>query len=167
MKIKVILGDITTLNCDAIVNAANPSLLGGGVDGAIHRNAGLELLEECRLIRKDKYPNGLPTGQAVITKGYKLSSKYVIHTVGTIYGMDDTNLLKDCYLNSLKLAEANNCKTIAFPAISTGVYGLPIYMSAKIVNETLSKFQSTVIDEINLVLFSKQDYDVYSTEIKT
>lgn len=160
--IQILKGDITKFPIDTIVNAANSSLLGGGgVDGAIHRGAGPELLEECKQIRKTKLPNGLPTGEAVITKAYNLPAKYVIHTVGPVYNRDDINLLKDCYINSLKLAEQNNCSSINFPAISTGVYGVPIEVSAKIAKEVLSEFKSDIIQEIGLVLFSDDDYSVY------
>lgn len=162
MQIKIIQGDIAKLEVDAIVNAANSSLLGGGgVDGAIHEASGPELLEECRKIRKTKYPKGLPTGEAVITKGYKLPAKYVIHTVGPVYQRDDINLLKNCYLNCLKIAEENNCTSIAFPAISTGVYAVPIELSAKIVKEALRNYKSKTIKEIMLVLYGSNDYTIY------
>lgn len=162
-KIKIAQADITELNVDAIVNAANSSLMGGGgVDGAIHKKAGPQLLEECKTIRKTKYQDGLPKGEAVITKGYNLPAKYVIHTVGPIYHKDNVNLLKDCYINSLKLAEENNCASIAFPAISTGAYAVPIEVSAKIVKETLKDYKSNVIVEIMLVLHSKEDYSIYN-----
>ncbi|MCK5282810.1 MAG: O-acetyl-ADP-ribose deacetylase [Nanoarchaeota archaeon] len=154
--------DITKIKADAIVNAANSSLLGGGgVDGAIHRAAGPQLLEECKEIRNTKLPEGLPTGQVAITKAYNLPAKYVIHTVGPIYNKDDISLLKDCYLNSLKLAEENNCQSINFPAISTGIYGVPIDISAKTVKEVLDNFKSDIIKEIGLVLFSENDYIIY------
>ncbi|MCL5773932.1 MAG: O-acetyl-ADP-ribose deacetylase [Firmicutes bacterium] len=167
MEIKIIQGDITKFEVDAIVNAANSSLLGGGgVDGAIHRAAGRELLEECRRIRRTSHPEGLPTGKAVITKGYNLKAKYVIHTVGPVYGHADINLLAECYKNSLKLAEENNCRSIAFPAISTGVYSVPIELSAKIVKDAVKNFKSGVIKEIYLVLYGSNDYRVYKKEFE-
>lgn len=167
MRISLIKGDITKLEADAIVNAANSSLLGGGgVDGAIHRAAGSKLLEECKKIRKTKFPEGLPVGQAVITLAYDLPARYVIHTVGPVYKRDDISLLGECYLNSLKLAEEHNCASINFPAISAGAYGVPIGLSAKIVNETLAGFESDLIRAIGLVLFSENDYNTYRKYFK-
>lgn len=171
MKIKIMRADITSLDADAIVNAANSSLLGGGgVDGAIHRAAGKELLEACREIRRTAYPNGLPTGQAVITNGYNLKAKYVIHTVGPVYYIVNKDkcvkLLADCYKNCLKLAEEKNCKTIAFPAVSTGVYMFPIELSAKVVKETLQNYKSEIIKEIWLALYNPGDYEIYKKEFE-
>jgi len=161
-QIQIIKGDITKLKADAIINAANSSLLGGGgVDGAIHNAAGIGLIEECKRIRDEKFPSGLPTGQAVITKAYGLFSKFVIHTVGPVYNRDDINLLRNCYLNCLRLAEEYGCKSVLFPAISTGVYGVPIEISAKLVKDVLDKFESSIIDEIGLVLHNEPEYQVY------
>lgn len=149
-KIEIIKGDITKLRVDAIVNAANKMLLGGGgVDGAIHRAAGRELFEECKTL------NGCETGQSKITKGYNLPSKFIIHTVGPVWRGGKNNeeeLLKSCYLTSLNLAIKNNIKTIAFPAISCGIYGFPIEKAAKIASETVKKFISQN-DRIEKIIF--------------
>jgi len=160
-RIQIIQGDITQVDADAIVNAANNSLLGGGgVDGAIHRAAGPQLLEECRGL------NGCETGQAKITQGYKLPAKYVIHTVGPVWrggGYDEARKLSDCYTNSLKLALDNGIKTIAFPSISTGVYRFPIEKAARIAISTVQKFMEThpEIEEVIFVCFSENDKRVY------
>lgn len=163
MKITIFQGDITKIKADAIVNAAHPTLMGGGgVDGAIHRTAGNELIKECIELRKDKLPNGLPTGEAVATNAYNLPAKIIIHTVGPRYYSNDLDLLKNCYINSLKIAEENNCKTIAFPSISTGAYGAPIEQTVKIVKDILDNYKSDVIEEVILVLFSEKDLEVYN-----
>ena len=160
-EVQCFVGDITTLPLDAIVNAANSSLLGGGgVDGAIHRAAGRELLEECRTL------NGCKTGEAKITKGYKLPAKYVIHTVGPIYEGrgDEPQLLFNCYYNSLNLAAKNGLHSIGFPAISTGVYGYPKDEAASIALSAISKWFSENEDYgmyVLLVCFSDADYKVY------
>ena len=155
-KIKIIKGDITKLSCDAIVNAANPSLLGGGgVDGAIHYAAGLELLEECRTL------GGCRTGEAKITKGYNLPARFVIHTVGPIYFEHSPEeaevLLTACYENSLKLARENGIKTIAFPLISAGVYGYPQREAIRVAVETMKMHQEE-FEEITLVLFGDKEF---------
>jgi O-acetyl-ADP-ribose deacetylase (regulator of RNase III) len=129
-RILLIQGDITDQATDAIVNAANSSLMGGGgVDGAIHRKGGSRILEECKKIRTTEWPKGLPTGKAVITTGGKLKARFVIHTVGPIWRGDDkgeAELLADCYRNSLRLAKSKDLSSISFPSISTGAYGYPI-----------------------------------------
>src|SRR2546430_16619657 len=140
-RVRVIVGDITKQDVDAIVNAANSSLLGGGgVDGAIHRAGGPAILEECREIRRTRFPEGLPTGEAVITPGGKLPALYVIHTVGPIYGEHrgrEADLLANCYHNSLTLAVEKNLTSIAFPAISTGIYGYPLAEAAEGASKTI------------------------------
>ena len=160
MQPEILCGDITRLSVDAIVNAANSSLMGGGgVDGAIHRVAGPELLDECREIRRTQYPNGLPTGQAVITKGYCLSAKYVIHTVGPVYDeeKDPARLLADAYRNSLRIAEEHNLKSIAFPAISTGIFGYPKEEAARVVKTVLDEYQFQSITRVILCFYSEED----------
>ncbi len=166
MKTKILIhkGDITKLEVDAIVNAANKSLLGGGgVDGAIHRAAGKELLEECRTL------NGCQTGEAKITKGYKLHAKYVIHTVGPIWrGIDfkpeeQDKQLALCYRNSLKLAVDNEVKSIAFPNISTGVYHYPLERAAKIATSEVINFaqENNSLDTIIFAIFSDENLQIY------
>ena len=155
-KIKIIKGDITKLACDAIVNAANSSLLGGGgVDGAIHYAAGSELLAECRTL------GGCRTGEAKITKGYKLPARFVIHTVGPIYfehsPFESEALLTSCYENSLNLAKEKDLKTIAFPLISAGVYGYPQKDAIRVAIETMRLYQDD-FDEITLVLFGEREF---------
>jgi O-acetyl-ADP-ribose deacetylase (regulator of RNase III) len=165
-KIEIRQGDITKLEVDAIVNAANKSLLGGGgVDGAIHRAAGPQLLEECRAV------GGCPTGEARITKGYNLPARYVIHTVGPVYSgkPQDSRLLTNCYENSLQLAVESKVASIAFPAISCGVYGYPIEDACKIAVDTTCNFLKTNkrMDKAIFVLFSDQDCQVYHNYLKS
>ncbi len=165
-EITIKQGDITKEAVDAIVNAANKSLLGGGgVDGAIHRAAGPELLEECRPL------GGCQTGEAKITKGYRLPAKHVIHTVGPVYGRsggNDAELLGNCYTNSLLLARKHGLKTIAFPAISTGVYGYPKEDAAQVVYDAINNFISKddSLDEISFVLFSGDDLKLHEKIFK-
>lgn len=165
MNISVHMGDITKLNVDAIVNAANKTLLGGGgVDGAIHRAAGKELLAECRTL------NGCETGEAKITKGYNLPAEHVIHTVGPVWQggkKDEEELLANAYRNSLILAKKSNCKTVAFPAISTGVYRFPKDRAAEIAVNTIRKFLNNEEDmEVILVAFNKADAERYEKLIR-
>lgn len=160
-KIKLLKGDITTLPVDIIVNAANKQLLGGGgVDGAIHRAAGPELLEECKQLE------GCATGQAKITKAYRLPAKYVIHAVGPVWrggAKGEPKLLASCYLNSLKLAEQHQAKTIAFPAISCGVYGYPLSMAAMIAVHEIANFLElhTDLQTVFFVCFDETVYEAY------
>lgn len=162
-RVKVKVGDITRENADAIVNAANSTLLGGGgVDGAIHRAGGGQILEECREIRRAKYPNGLPTGEVVVTSGGNLPARFVIHTVGPIFGGNDgrdAELLANCYKNSLASAAANNLRTIAFPSISTGAFGYPKHEAARISSIAIKDFLAgnDTLEEIRLVFFSDTD----------
>jgi O-acetyl-ADP-ribose deacetylase (regulator of RNase III) len=167
-KITIIKSDITKIKADAIVNAAHHTLMGGGgVDGAIHRTAGSDLIKEFIKLRNEKYLHGLNTGEAVATKAYNLEKtnnvKIIIHTVGPRFYNGDLDLLKNCYINSLKLAEENNCKSIAFPAIATGAYGVPIEKSAEIVRNVLNsyEFKEGIIEEVILVLWREEDKLVY------
>ncbi|GAA0803120.1 O-acetyl-ADP-ribose deacetylase [Clostridium sp. AF19-22AC] len=162
--IRLLKGDITKVNTDAIVNAANRTLLGGGgVDGAIHRAAGQELLEECRTL------NGCETGEAKITKAYQLPCKYVIHTVGPVWHggkKSEEELLGKCYWNSMVIAKENEIKSIAFPAISTGVYGYPKRPAAKIAVDTVKKFMEQfpeTVEDIYFVVFDEESLKIYES----
>ncbi|MEO5860655.1 MAG: O-acetyl-ADP-ribose deacetylase [Pyrinomonadaceae bacterium] len=160
-------GDITKEVVDAIVNAANSTLLGGGgVDGAIHEAGGHAIYDACKKLRETEFPNGLPTGQAVITSGGDLPAKYVVHTVGPVYGRQNGNepeLLAECYRNSVRTAIENDLSTIAFPSISTGAYGYPKHEAAKVVGavirETLAENTSI---EIRLIFFSLSDSAIFT-----
>lgn len=162
-KVQVKVGDITGEAVDAIVNAANPSLLGGGgVDGAIHRQGGPEILRECQQLRQTRFPNGLPRGEAVITGGGRLKARFVIHTAGPVYGASggrDRELLAACYRRSLELAETSGLASVAFPSISTGVYGYPPEEAAAVVSETLAHLlpRLRAVREVRLVFFSQRD----------
>jgi O-acetyl-ADP-ribose deacetylase len=171
--LELINGDLTEIEADAIVNAANSTLLGGGgVDGTIHRRGGPKILEECKRIRATEWPDGLPTGYAVITSGGNLKAKHVIHTVGPIWRggfYEEAKLLKQAYRSSLKLAVANGLKTIAFPSISTGAYGYPVEEASHIaigaVREYLEK--EDMLKRVSFVLFSERDFEVYLKSAKT
>jgi O-acetyl-ADP-ribose deacetylase len=154
-RIALVRGDITKQETEAIVNAANGSLMGGGgVDGAIHRAGGPSILEECRLVRAERFPNGLPTGHAVATTAGNLPARWVIHTVGPIYsGSDeDPELLASCHRESLRVAEELGARTVAFPAISTGVYGYPLELAAPVAVEAVRDAPAS-IEEVRFVLF--------------
>ena len=161
------VGDITHQEVDAIVNAANSTLLGGGgVDGAIHRVGGPIILEQCREIRRTLYPQGLPTGEAVITAAGDLPAQYVIHTVGPIYGRHDgheAELLAACYRRSMDLAVKHSLSSIAFPAISTGVYGYPRDEAAAVASQAIQEFLTAddSITEVRLVFFQPRDAKVF------
>ena len=166
-RIEILVGDITRLKVDAIVNAANTSLLGGGgVDGAIHRAAGPDLLVECRTL------GGCPTGSAKITKGYSLPARHVIHTVGPVYvggGRGEADSLASCYCESLRLAAEHQCETVAFPAISCGVYGYPLDEAARISLTAAGEFlaNSELPREVIWCLFDPRAYDTYKKALAT
>lgn len=162
-RVRVVTSDITKQDVDAIVNAANSTLLGGGgVDGAIHRAGGQAIIEACREIRRTQYPQGLPTGAAVITTAGKLPARHVIHTVGPVYGQhhgQEAELLAACYQNSLSLAARSKLASIAFPAISTGAFGYPLHEAAMISSTAIAVFleQDRMLKEVRLVFFSDVD----------
>jgi O-acetyl-ADP-ribose deacetylase (regulator of RNase III) len=166
-RVVVVVGDITREKVTAIVNAANSSLLGGGgVDGAIHRAGGPQILEECRELRKTRYPDGLPTGEAAITTGGNLPARYVIHTVGPIYGREperEAELLAACYRNSLNLARQHAATSIAFPSISTGAYGYPKPEAAAISSRTIKDFvdRDDSLEQVRLVFFHDSDAGLF------
>jgi O-acetyl-ADP-ribose deacetylase (regulator of RNase III) len=166
--IRLVKGDITEVATEAIVNAANSTLMGGGgVDGAIHRKGGSKILEECRIIRETEWPDGLPTGKAVITSAGKLQAKNVIHTVGPIWrggNRGEPELLEQVYRNALQLAFEKGLKTIAFPSLSTGAYGYPIELASRIALKTVREFlrSNNELREVVFVLFSDHDFRVYS-----
>jgi O-acetyl-ADP-ribose deacetylase (regulator of RNase III) len=166
-RISVHEGDITRERVDAIVNAANSSLLGGGgVDGAIHRAGGPAILEACREVRRLRYPNGLPVGEAVVTVAGLLPAKHVIHTVGPVYGNhggEEPRLLANCYRNAIELAATHALETIAFPAISTGVYGYPADEAASVVWATVNEAlrRSSSIREVRLVFYGEDSLQAF------
>jgi O-acetyl-ADP-ribose deacetylase len=165
--LQLVKGDITDQEADAIVNAANSTLLGGGgVDGAIHRKGGPKILEECKRLRAKEWPDGLPTGNAVITTGGNLKAKHVIHTVGPIWRggfYDEAKLLRTAYRNTLKLAVAKGLKSVAFPSISTGSYNYPTEEAAGVALAAVKDFleKEDKIDKVTFVLFSDKDLGIY------
>jgi O-acetyl-ADP-ribose deacetylase (regulator of RNase III) len=163
MWITLIQGDITLQNADAIVNAANSSLLGGGgVDGAIHRRGGKGIRKECQKLRDSHYPDGLPTGQAVATAAGRLPARWVIHTVGPVYSSseDRGDLLASCYRESLRVAAGLGAATVAFPAVSAGTYGWPLDDAARIAVRTVREMHG-LVDEVRFVLFSEDVYAAF------
>lgn len=165
-RVEVDTGDITGLPVDAVVNAANPTLLGGGgVDGAIHRRGGQEILRACRQLRETKYPGGLPVGEAVLTTAGKLPARYVIHTVGPVWGRDEParELLASCYKNSIAMAAEHSLGSVAFPAISTGAYGYPKKQAAAVASSAITEAlaQTNAVSRVSLVFYSDADLDVF------
>lgn len=166
-RITIVRGDITEQDVDAVVNAANSSLMGGGgVDGAIHRKGGGEILAECRELRSSRYPEGLPTGQAVATTAGRLPARQVIHTVGPVWSKseDRSELLASCYRESLRVARESGARTVAFPAISTGVYGWPLEDGARIAVATVRE-EADDFDEVRFVLFDERAYEIFAAEL--
>ena len=170
MKLNIIQGDITKVEVDAIVNAANSSLLGGGgVDGAIHRAGGPEILEACKVIRNRQ--GKCKTGEAVITTAGNLPAKKVIHTVGPVYNggkrlEKEKQLLANCYTNSLTLAEEHGLRTIAFPNISTGIYRFPKQLAAEIAIKAVKDFETTLVQDVTFVCFDDENYEIYKEILK-
>ncbi|MFE6194425.1 O-acetyl-ADP-ribose deacetylase [Streptomyces sp. NPDC057838] len=166
--IEAVQGDITRESADAIVNAANSSLLGGGgVDGAIHRRGGPAILEDCRRLRASRYGKGLPTGRAVATTAGDLDARWVIHTVGPVYSTteDRSHLLASCYRESLRVADELGARTVAFPAVSTGVYGWPMDDGARIAVETV-RAADTAVERVRFVLFGQEAYEVFAARLR-
>ena len=166
-RVSVLVGDITQQRVAAVVNAANASLLGGGgVDGAIHRGGGPDILAACQELRRTRYPDGLPTGEAVLTTAGHLPARHVIHTVGPVYGAAGeraADLLTACYRNSFSLAGQHELTTLAFPAISTGVYGYPREEAAGVASRAITDFlaDDTSLSEVRLVFFAEQDAVIF------
>jgi O-acetyl-ADP-ribose deacetylase len=170
-RLALIQGDITEQSTDAIVNAANSSLMGGGgVDGAIHRKGGPSILKECEKIRRTEWREGLPTGEAVITPGGELKARWVIHTVGPIWNggrSGEPEMLANCYRNSLKLANSKALASISFPSISTGAFGYPIRDAGRIAIDSVKNFvrehaDETTMEDVVLVLFTQDDFKIYN-----
>ncbi|MCL6551459.1 MAG: O-acetyl-ADP-ribose deacetylase [Acidothermus cellulolyticus] len=164
VRIRVVRGDITTQDVDAIVNAANSSLLGGGgVDGAIHRRGGPEILAACRELRATKYPEGLPAGQATATTAGRLPAKWVIHAVGPVYSRreDRSHVLASAYREALRVADELGAQTVAFPAISAGIYGWPADDAARIAVRTVRETPTTSVREVRFVALTDEVYDAF------
>ena len=167
-RIALVRGDITGQAVDAIVNAANSTLMGGGgVDGAIHRRGGPEILEACKRIRAERYPDGLPAGQAVATTGGRLPATWVIHTVGPAYSKreDRSGLLASCHAEALKVADEVGARTMAFPAISTGVYGYPVDEAAPVAIGAIRN-ADTQVEEVRFVLFDQATHDAFARALE-
>jgi O-acetyl-ADP-ribose deacetylase len=167
-SIVLVRGDITEQEVDAVVNAANSSLMGGGgVDGAIHRRGGPAILEECRRIRGERFPDGLPTGRAVATTAGNLPARWVIHTVGPVYAKseDRSALLASCHVESLRVADELGARTVAFPAISTGVYGYPVEEAAPVTVEAV-RTARTRVEEVRFVLFDQATHEEFSRALE-
>ncbi|MEU8840958.1 O-acetyl-ADP-ribose deacetylase [Streptomyces roseus] len=168
VRITLVQGDITAEHADAIVNAANSSLLGGGgVDGAIHRRGGPEILDACRALRASQYGKGLPTGRAVATTAGRLPADWVIHTVGPVWSRDEDRSaqLASCYRESLRVAAELGARTVAFPAISTGVFGWPMDDGARIAVETVRASAAAPVEEVRFVLFDQKAYAVFEAAL--
>ena len=170
MDITLVQGDITSQDVDAVVNAANSSLLGGGgVDGAIHRRGGPAILGACRALRAGQLPDGLPAGQAVATTAGDLPARWVIHTVGPVFskGEDRSDVLASAYRESLRVAEELGAATVAFPAISAGVFGWPLDDAARIAVQTARAHDPVSVQEVRFVLFSQQTYDAFAAQLRS
>ncbi|MFI6147763.1 O-acetyl-ADP-ribose deacetylase [Streptomyces sp. NPDC051109] len=168
VRITLVRGDITAEHADAIVNAANSSLLGGGgVDGAIHRRGGPEILDACRALRASRYGKGLPTGRAVATTAGRLPADWVIHTVGPVWSRDEdrSELLASCYRESLRVAAELGARTVAFPAISTGIFGWPMDDGARIAVETARAAAAAPVEEVRFVLFDEKAYAAFEAAL--
>jgi O-acetyl-ADP-ribose deacetylase len=169
MDITLVQGDITAQEVDAVVNAANSSLLGGGgVDGAIHRRGGPAILEACRALRADRLHDGLPAGQAVATTAGNLPARWVIHTVGPVFskGEDRSAVLASAYRESLRVAEELGAAVVAFPAVSAGVFGWPLDDAARIAVETARAHDPVSVQEVRFVLFNQQAYDAFAAHLR-
>jgi O-acetyl-ADP-ribose deacetylase len=166
--IRLVQGDLTLQDVDAVVNAANSSLMGGGgVDGAIHRRGGPGILEACRQIRSQRYPDGLPTGLAVATPGGNLRARWVVHTVGPVWSRseDRSALLASCHTEALRIADEIGVRTVAFPAISTGVYGYPLHEAAAVAIAAI-RSAITSVEEVRFVLFDEPAYQAFATALE-